>query len=200
MFEINTATGQLLTKSGITLIASEEYTVIVVADDETELARITVTITVTAATPNNPPVFRDGASATRSVDDGATAGTNIGDPVSAEDDPGDTLTYTLGGTDASSFDIVATTGQLQTRSALDAATKSTYTVTVIATDTAGASDTITVTITVTTTSTLGPLGDRYDTNNNGRIDKEEVLDGIDDYFDDLIDKEDVLDLIDLYFS
>ena len=200
LFEINTATGQLLTKSGITLIASEEYTVIVVADDETELARITVTITVTAATPNNPPVFRDGASATRSVDDGATAGTNIGDPVSAEDDPGDTLTYTLGGTDASSFDIVATTGQLQTRSALDAATKSSYTVVVTATDTAGATDTITVTITVTTTSTLGPLGDRYDANNDGRIDKEEVLDGIDDYFDDLIDKEDVLDLIDLYFS
>ena len=59
LFEINTATGQLLTKSGITLIASEEYTVIVVADDETELARITVTIAVTAAPPNSPPAFRE---------------------------------------------------------------------------------------------------------------------------------------------
>ena len=201
LFEINTATGQLLTKSGITLIASEEYTVIVVADDETELARITVTIAPTAATPNSPPAFLEGASTTRSVDDGATAGTDIGDPVSAEDDPGDTLTYTLGGTDAASFDIVSTTGQLETLATLDAATKSSYTVTVTATDTAGATAEIEVTITVTTsTSTLGPLGDRYDSNNNGRIDKDEVLDAIDDYFDGLITKEDVLDLIDLYFA
>ena len=198
LFDINAATGQLLTKSGITLIASDEYTVIVVADDGTHTDRITVTIATTAAS-NDPPVFPASEDGARSVPEGTAAGTDIGDPVAAED-PGDTLTYTLGGTDASSFDIVATTGQLQTRSALDAATKSTYTVTVIATDTAGATDTITVTITVTTTSTLGPLGDRYDANNDGRIDKEEVLDGIDDYFDDLIDKEDVLDLIDLYFS
>ena len=200
LFDIDAATGQLMTKSGITLIVSEEYTVIVVADDGTDTDRITVTIATTAAS-NSPPAFLEGASTTRSVDDGATASTDIGDPVSAEDDPGDTLTYTLGGTDAASFDIVSTTGQLQVKDALDAATKSSYTVTVTATDTAGATAEIEVTITVTTsTSTLGPLGDRYDANNNGRIDKDEVLDAIDDYFDGLITKEDVLDLIDLYFA
>ena len=200
LFEINTATGQLLTKSGITLIASEEYTVIVVADDETELARITVTIAVTAAPPNIPPVFRDGASTTRSVDDGATAGTDIGAPVDAGDTAGDTLTYTLGGTDAASFDIVATTGQLQTSALLDAATKSTYTVTVTATDTAGATDTITVTITVTGGSTLGELGDRYDANNNGVIERDEVITAIRHYFDDLISRDDVIAIIRLYFT
>ncbi len=200
LFEINTATGQLLTKSGITLIASEEYTVIVVADDETELARITVTIAVTAATPNSPPAFLEGASTTRSVDDGATAGTDIGDPVSAEDDPGETLTYTLGGTDAASFDIVSTTGQLQTKAALDAATKSTYTVTVTATDTADGSDTITVTITVTGGSTLGELGDRYDANNNGIIERDEVITAIRHYFDDRISRDDVIAIIRLYFT
>ena len=200
LFDINAATGQLMTKSGITLIVSEEYAVIVVADDGTDTARITVTIAATAAS-NSPPAFLEGASTTRSVDDGATAGTDIGDPVSAEDDPGDTLTYTLGGTDAASFDIVSTTGQLQVKDALDAATKSSYTVTVTATDTAGATAEIEVTITVTTsTSTLGPLGDRYDANNNGRIDKDEIFIAIDDYFDSVITKAEIFELIDLYFS
>ena len=200
LFDINAATGQLMTKSGITLIVSEEYAVIVVADDGTDTARITVTIATTAAS-NSPPAFLEGASTTRSVDDGATASTDIGDPVSAEDDPGDTLTYTLGGTDAASFDIVSTTGQLQVKDALDAATKSSYTVTVTATDTAGATAEIEVTITVTTsTSTLGPLGDRYDANNNGRIDKDEIFIAIDDYFDSVITKAEIFELIDLYFS
>jgi hypothetical protein len=202
LFDINGATGQLLTKSGITLIASEEYTVIVVADDGTDTDRITVTIAATAAS-NSPPAFLEGASTTRSVDDGATAGTDIGDPVSAEDDPGDTLTYTLGGTDAASFDIVATTGQLQVKDALDAATKSTYTVTVTATDTAGATDTITVTITVTTTvtcSTLDELGDRYDANNDCSIDRLEVIEAIKDYFADRIDRLEVIAIIRLYFT
>ena len=197
LFDINAATGQLMTKSGITLIVSEEYTVIVVADDGTDTDRITVTI----AASNSPPVFLEGASATRSVDDGATAGTDIGDPVSAEDDPGDTLTYALGGADAASFDIVSTTGQLQVKDALDAATKSSYTVTVTATDTASATAEIEVTITVTTsTSTLGPLGDRYDANDDGRIDRDEIFVAIDGYFDGVITKTEVFELIDLYFS
>ena len=123
--------------------------------------------------------------------------------MSAEDDPGDTLTYTLGGTDATSFDIVSTTGQLQVKD--DPGRRHqvvTYTVTVTATDTSNASAEIdgdhhsdhfnfdprsrwAIVTTPTTTA---------------EIDKEEVLDGIDDYFDTLITKEDVLDLIDLYFA
>ena len=198
-FDIVDTSGQLQTKSGVTLIADEEYTVIVIADDDTDTARITVTITATAAPPNNQPAFPATETGARSVSETATAGTNIGAPVSATDaDAGDTLAYTLGGADAASFDIVPATGQLQTRAALDASTKDTYTVTVTATDPAGDSATITVTITVTT-STLGELGDRYDANGNGVIEKEEVLDAIDDYFDNLITKDDVLDLIDLYF-
>ena len=47
------------------------------------------------------------------------------------------------------------------------------------------------------------LLERYDGNNNGKIDRDEVLDGIDDFFifgpGVLIDREEVLDLIDLFF-
>ncbi len=199
-FDIVAASGQLQTTTGVTLIADEDYVVVVVADDGTDTASITVTITATAAPPNNPPVFADGATTTRSIAESATTGTNIGAPVAATDtDAGDTLTYALGGTDAASFDIVPATGQLQTRAALDASTKDTYTVTVTATDSAGDTATITVTITVTAGSSLGPLGDQYDANNNGRIDRNEVIDAIRDYFDDDISRDDVIAIIRLYF-
>ena len=72
-------------------------------------------------------------------------------PVAAtDDDNGDSLTYTLGGTDAASFDIDSKTGQLKTKAPLDhEAPKNTYTVTVTATDSAGVTASATVTITVT---------------------------------------------------
>ena len=77
------------------------------------------------------------------------AGENIGDPVAATDDDDDTLTYSLDTAGAESFGIVATTGQLQTRAALDYETGSTsYSVTVTAVDPSAADDTITVTITI----------------------------------------------------
>ena len=60
----------------------------------------------------------------------------------------DTLTYSLDLTSRATFDIVATTGQLRTSAALNFEGKSSYTVTVTATDPSGADDTITVTITV----------------------------------------------------
>ena len=199
--------------------ASNAYTP--VAADEDNYLRATVSYTdgdgpgksaneisanaveVVAVIENTAPEFPTSETGARSVSENAAAGTNIGAPVAAEDTPGDTLTYTLGGTDAASFDIVAATGQLQTKVALDAATKSTYTVTVTATDTDGLSDTITVTITVTSTvtcSTLGPLGDRYDANNNGSIERDEVIAAIRDYFDDLISRDDVIAIIRLYFT
>ena len=149
-FDINETSGQLRTKSGITLLVGTIYTVTVVADDTKDTTRITVSIEATAAPPNNVPVFADGASTTRSVPDNATAGRNVGTPVSATDaDTGDTITYSLEGTDAASFSIVPASGQIQTRAALDASVRSTYSVTVVATDSKGGRATIAVTITVT---------------------------------------------------
>ena len=134
-FAINETNGQILTKSGVTLIAGETYTVTVAVDDGSDTAQIAVSIEATAAPPNRPPVFSEGASATRSVSEDAPAGTNVGSPVSATDaDQGDTLTYALGGADAASFTIVAASGQIRTRAALDYETKASYTVTVTATD------------------------------------------------------------------
>ena len=150
-FAINETNGQLLTRSGVRLIVGETYTVTVVADDGTDFARISVMISATAAPPNNPPAFSEGASTTRSVREDAAPGTSIGSPVRATDaDTGDTVTHILEGTDAAAFTIVASSGQIQTLAALDATTKATYAVMVRATDSRGGSATIGVTITVTT--------------------------------------------------
>ena len=133
------------------------YEVTVKASDGTHTVTMDVTITVTDA--NDPPVLPDqgpgttgdqNTQATREVAENTVAGVGIGAPVAATDlDTGNTLTYTLAGTDAASFAIVATSGQLQTNAPLDYETKSSYTVTVIATDPSSGADTITVTITVT---------------------------------------------------
>ena len=107
-----------------------------VADDQTDRASITVMIEATVAPPNNPPVFSDGASTTRSVRAGAPAGASIGLPVTATDaDQGDTLTYSLEGQDAASFNINTTTGQLLTISGVTLTAGEIYTVTVAASDT-----------------------------------------------------------------
>ena len=101
---------------------------------------------VSANAVNTVPAF-DADTATRSVDENTAAGENIGGPVMAADD--DTLTYTLSGTDASLFDIDESTGQLMTMANLDYETKTTYIVTVTATDTSEATDSVMVTINVT---------------------------------------------------
>ena len=98
---------------------------------------------------NSPPVFSDGDTTTRSVAENTAAGTNIGAAVSATDVDNHTLTYSLGGTDADAFDIVSTSGQLQTKAALDYETKTSYTVTVTVYDGNSGGDRITVTIDVT---------------------------------------------------
>ena len=176
-FDINDATGQLLTRSGIPLIVGTTYTVTVVADDTKDTARITVSIEATAAPPNNPPVF-SGGPRSFSVREGTTAGTNIGSPVRATDADGDTLTYTLEGTDASSFNIRSNTGQIVSRAALDADTKSTYTVTVAASDGKAGRATVAVTITVTprpTTFGCATRGAVLDASNTGLVSDCEAL-------------------------
>ena len=115
----------------------------------TDTANMSASLTFTIEiTENNPPVFTEGASTTRTIAENTVVGTNIGSAVSATDADDDTLTYTLSGTDAAAFGIVSTTGQLRTLAALDYETKSIYTVSITVSD-GSLTDTISVTINVT---------------------------------------------------
>ena len=100
--------------------------------------------------PNNPPAF-SADTAARSVAENTAAGQNVGAALTATDADSDTLTYTLEGTDAASFDIVSGSGQIRTRTGVtyNHEAKSTHTVMVKADDGKGGTDTVTVTITVT---------------------------------------------------
>ena len=112
--------------------------------DRTNNCSVAVRVTVGAA-----PVFREGASTDRSVVENSAAGTDVGPAVTATDADNDTLTYSLEGTDAASFSIVSTRGQIQTSAELNHEARPSYSVRVKADDGKGGTATIGVTISVT---------------------------------------------------
>ena len=161
---------------------------------------------------NVAPEFAS-ATTSRTVAENTAAGEDIGTPVAATDNNGDTLAYTLGGTDVASFDIGPATGQLMTKAALNYEAKASYEVTVTATDPEGESDMITVTITVTDmddpeiVTPVDPLVTRFDFDSNNQIDKADVLMTINRYLDRALDmsggdisKSDVIDVINYYLG
>ena len=99
--------------------------------------------------PNQAPTFNDGANTSRSVAENTTPNQNIQHPISATDPDRDRLTYRLGGDDADSFTIIASSGQLRTRSGITydhEALKNSYDVTITADDNRNGTATIDVTI------------------------------------------------------
>ena len=200
-FDIDSASGQIQTKSGVTYDheIKSSYSVTVKADDNNG-GTATIDVTITVADVNEPPEF-DSATATREVPENTEAGENIGSPITANDPDNDTLTYTLGGADASSFDIGRSTGQITVGAgtALDYAAGASYTVSVTAADPSGSSAAIGVTIAVFDED-LGELGSRYDTDNDRVIGRDEAISAIIDYFADLITRNEVVGVIILYFA
>ena len=131
-FDFDTYTGQIITKGGLDKETQSSYSVTVsVTDgkdaqgnaDDTEDATHAVTIRVTDK--NDVPAFKDEngdvqTSTTRSVAENTAPGQPIGKPVAAtDDDSGDTLTYSLEGTDAAKFDIDSGTGQIRVKDDLN---------------------------------------------------------------------------------
>ena len=126
--------------------------------DTTDDARITVTVNV-AGGGNTAPEFPSTETGARSIAENPTGVVDVGTPVAATDGDSHTLSYSLGGTDASSFDIVDTTGQIQTKSVVtyDYETKASYSVTVKADDGNSGTATKAVTITLTNVEEAGTV-------------------------------------------
>ena len=104
---------------------------------------------------NNAPEF-SGTTAARSFtetvgDATEAAARDVGAVVTATDADGDTLTYSLEGTDAAKFTVNSSSGQLRTRAGerYDREAKASYAVRVKADDSNGGTDTVAVTITLT---------------------------------------------------
>ena len=82
---------------------------------------------------NADPEFPASESGSRTVPESAAAGTSVGAPVAATDGDGDDLVYTLSG-GGGVFSIEGATGQVKTEAALDYETRSSYSVSVTASD------------------------------------------------------------------
>ena len=125
---------------------------------------VTLTITDDDAA-NTAPSFDDGDDTARSVAENSAAGAAVGAAVAATDPDGDTLTYSLGGADASVFDIDADSGQIKVKDALDYETDTSYSVVVSVHDGRAADnsadttvdDTIAVTVNVTNVDEAGAV-------------------------------------------
>lgn len=150
---------QLKTKSALDYETQDFYTVMVTiyGGEFSDTIEVAILVTdVDETQPNRPPVF-SAASTTRAIAENTPADRDIGAPVSAIDPDRDTLTYNLKGTDAESFNIDASNGQLKTKAALDHDAKRQYSVTVEVSDGKGGTDSINVSIHVTRVSPPEPI-------------------------------------------
>ena len=129
--------GQITTTRSLDRESISQYTVSVTPTDEHGLSGDPVGVNITVENVDEAPWFPLSETGQRSVDENTPSGRNIGSPVSAMDDDGFPLTYSLGGTDASSFSIVSSTGQLRTSGSLNVEVRVTCNVTVTATDATG---------------------------------------------------------------
>ena len=253
VFDIDSATGQILTKDvlehdadgdntyEVTVSVHDDYGPDYLSTDVGVDATIDVSITVTAApvvvrppptTPppadeeetttttttggsagggggggggggvvplNRSPSFTEGATTSRSVAENAVVGEYFGAPLAATDPDGDRLTYTLGGADSRFFDVNPITGRLRVKVPLDYETNSSHSVVVRVADGRGAAAFIAVTVAVVNVGLEGMVG-RYDTDDNGAIDRDEAIAAVVDYFAGVISKEEAIAVITVYFA
>ena len=198
--DINPDTGQLMTLAALDYETQASYSVTVTASDSGGLSdSIDVTITVTNV--NEAPVAPTVANQT------ATKDTAFSYTVPAFTDPeGGTITYTATLSDDSALpgwlSFNASTRELS-GTPLEADTPASLTIEVSATDdgspTASAQVTFTLTVGEDAPTTLLV---RYDADNSGAIEKDEVIQAINDYIfgegADAITKDQAIAVINLY--
>ena len=178
--------------------------------DGITIASVTVTVTVTVAPPPpritggggggfgpapTAPSFVDGFRVSRPLAVNARPGDAVGNPVAATHPNDDAVTYSLSGADAALFTVDEETGQVRLAQGATLEVGQTYTVNLTATDSAGFGSIIIVMVEVTESAFS-----YYDVNGNDKIERDEVIMAVKDYFNDLMTKDEVIELIKLYFA
>ena len=106
--------------------------------------RTSTSLTITITDANDSPEFL-GAPYTSAIDEGLTSGFTVLTASAIDDDSGDTLTYSLSGTNNADFAISSSSGVITTAKILDYETVTSYSLTVSVSD---------GTVTVTTSLTI----------------------------------------------
>ena len=140
-FDIDTSNGQLKTKDALDFDDGQTtYSVDVSVTDSKDdygtadtLVDDTIAVTINVTDVNEKPVFADDAVTALEVSEDTTIGVGIGGYEASDPDAGDTVTYSVSGTDAALFQVDSN-GQLQVKEALDFEDNSSLTVVVSATD------------------------------------------------------------------
>ena len=142
-FTVLDTAGQIQTGQILNHEALASY--IVTLRAESDGGNDTIEVMIAVNDVNEAPVFGQ-ASYSRSVDENVSTGTDLGSPITADDVDGDTLTYTLSGTGASSF-TVNSSAQIETAGTINYEAASSYTLTLTASD-GTLSDTATINVSV----------------------------------------------------
>ncbi len=144
-FDIDTATGQLKTKSALDYETKASYSVSVTATDELDsTASLDVAVQVT----NVYEGIMITDSGVREINENTPFGVRIGDPIDAASADGSSLTFEITSAAADTFDIEPDTGQLRTKGDLDFESRASYSLQVTITDEYGESASLVVTIKV----------------------------------------------------
>ena len=171
-FDINRATGHIVTKAALDHEADESQTVTVQATDPFGATATAVTVTITVADVNEDPELSGAATIDIAENQMDLDGTGQADQytVTDEDDDDDVsndadITWTLSGADSSKFNIT-TTGATRTISFKEAANfespadsdrNNVYEVTVVVTDTDNNTDSQAVMVKVTNVEEMGVI-------------------------------------------
>jgi hypothetical protein len=189
----------LMTLAALDYETKSTYSVTVAARDSGGLTdSIGVTVTVTDVD-ETPVITGDAAPNYAENGTGPVATYSATDPESA------TIIWSLEGDDAADFEI-SSGGELTFKISPDyeADTDNAYEVTAVASDPAGNEARMEVTITVTDVDEMQPAFDplaQYDADDSGAIEKDEVIQAINDYLfgvgADAISKDHVIETINL---
>ena len=197
-FAIDSRSGQLKAKAALDYETRSRYSLEVSVTDG-KGGSDTIAVTVRVINVDEPPTITGPATAMYEENGAdAVATYTATDPEETE------VTLSLTGDDAGAFSI-SEAGVLTFASPpdyeapADVDTDNVYQVTVQATDISDFIGTLEVAITVTQADDAGIVS-RYDADNNGLINKDEVLAALFDYFADLITKPQAMEVVNLYFA